>query len=393
MKQFLFTSLPAAASAAAIEATAADASIHAGGPVMSDHHEKFAAEAAKLAASLPDHPEAGALHAVEDKMMSNDLKLAKAEQEATDQQHNLGDLMESVNLLMNNLKPEEHGGQLAHPDHKAEATRKIKEELKKRRTRKRMPTTLTRLEEILPKMDKNGDGKLSFDEMLEYTRAQRKVTYSPAMAEGWDKNGDGVLSKLEMLEGKLGLGKPSNVKTDQVRQLLDRQRQVETKKFDASDKNKDGVLDKEELKLFMDPALDEDVQNSELKSLLSFRDEHKDGKLELWEWMSPAPRIMDIQYDVHDKEKEIFKIHDKNKDDFLDFDELREFSYGETKLLHELKSLIEAVDKDRDGHIATNEILHEENDRNLNRTITLNHAVDEWAFHDHMHKEARGEEL
>ena len=31
------------------------------------------------------------------------------------------------------------------------------------------------------------------------------------MAKDWDKNGDGVVSKLEMLEGKLGLGKPSNV--------------------------------------------------------------------------------------------------------------------------------------------------------------------------------------
>ena len=48
----------------------------------------------------------------------------------------------------------------------------------------------------------------------------------------------------------------------------------------------------------------------------------------LIEFLSPAPRIMDIQYDVHNKEKEMFFIHDKNQDHTLDWDELKEYSYG-----------------------------------------------------------------
>ena len=38
-------------------------------------------------------------------------------------------------------------------------------------------------------------------------------------------------------------------------------------------------------------------------------------------------------------------------------------------MLYELKSLIEALDTDKDGHIATEEFLNQENDKKTNRTI------------------------
>ena len=60
---------------------------------------------------------------------------------ASNQTHDLGDLMDSVNLLMDSLKPEEHGGSPVDEDERLMHKQLVKDELDKRRKRQRPPST------------------------------------------------------------------------------------------------------------------------------------------------------------------------------------------------------------------------------------------------------------
>merc|ERR1719223_2562366 len=126
-------------------------------------------------------------------------------------------------------------------------------------------------------------------------------------------------------------------------------KQIETVKFNAADRDKDGLLNEEELPALFYPDKHEDVLSAVMAETMRVKDKDKNGKLSHAEF-----RESSLEEDRH--ELSDFDILDKNKNGHIDLEELRIWESGHLDTVRTMVLLFKHADKDHDGQLTVDEL-------------------------------------
>eukprot|EP00747_Dinoflagellata_sp_TGD_P166559 gnl/TRDRNA2_/TRDRNA2_189517_c0_seq1.p1 gnl/TRDRNA2_/TRDRNA2_189517_c0~~gnl/TRDRNA2_/TRDRNA2_189517_c0_seq1.p1 ORF type:complete len:326 (-),score=83.57 gnl/TRDRNA2_/TRDRNA2_189517_c0_seq1:85-1062(-) len=232
------------------------------------------------------------------------------------------------------------------------------------------PFTKEELDVMHGLLDADKDGKASLAEMVAYWMKMRteqsKVDIKDAL-DDMDEDKDGKISEKEAVktfdEGALEEGVSKEQLEEVANSWFMKERiELDKRKFSAADKNKDGFLNEEELPLFLNPEIDDEVLDAANKHTLESKDADKDGLLNLTEFFfgEPLRHLGELEEGSHerlpDEDIELFHKMDKNGDGKLDFHELRPRESGVMHVQEAMEGLIALADRDKDGHLTLEEM-------------------------------------
>lgn len=213
------------------------------------------------------------------------------------------------------------------------------------------PLTSAQLRALFAKWDQDGDGKVSLQEVIAFSRVTEKAFASKEVApmlELIDTSGDGKVSLEEHLADILMQGGvPENAED------IEEQKKLEAGKHAAADVDGDGLLDGEELPALMYPETRESVLAVTVAATMQQKDNNRDGKLsprEFWDVQEGAD-VGELSNDAD------FKKLDKDGDGLLDHDEFRVWESGHFHIQEAMGRLFEIADKDADQHVTADELV------------------------------------
>lgn len=240
--------------------------------------------------------------------------------------------------------------------------------------------TEDQLRKMHAKFDGNGDGKVSFEEIIAFSKAIGKAIAtkdgetgnSASMLVEIDVNKDGKVSLEEHLKDIHSQHEGGN---EVEMAELEHIKGHEAEKFKAADTNGDGHLDKDELPSMFFPEHHEGVMDVTVAQSMRKRDTDKDGKLSVLEfWHHDNSTEADLTKD----EKVDFAKLDGNNDGFVDSKELRAWESGSFHTEDIMTKLFELADKDTDKHITADEMAKA---AGKIATCDAQHHLMEWAEH------------
>jgi len=221
------------------------------------------------------------------------------------------------------------------------------------------------LHAVHDKLDKNSDGKASLAEVMGFwkdTRAGIAKKVAPGIIKKMDRDGDGVVSLDDILKDEVF------TKMDPESEVVQDHMFLEGKKFMAADANKDKVLDESEIHHFFFPELHDGVQEHMAERMMQLRDKNKDGYLSEEEFVN----------EKQNRTWNDFNDLDKNQDDKLEQEELKAWESGHHHTEQAMTKLIETVDEDGDGHISKAELSKS---REAIAATDAHFHLAEWAKH------------
>ncbi|XP_048587139.1 calumenin-A [Nematostella vectensis] len=206
------------------------------------------------------------------------------------------------------------------------------------------------------KIDVNKDGKVSLQELEVWIDKQRKAFMYEAVEENIkkeDKDGDGKISWEEYKVVYFGEFNSSNLPNDHN---LRKQIRKAQHKFNLADEDKDGKMDEEEYVNFQHPEESKHMEELAVDEVLEDVDQDGDRLITVEEFLG---QYGDEVPGWVEKEREDFaKQFDKNKDGKLDREEVRAWVLPEKgESLDEAKHLIDGSDENADGDLQLDEIL------------------------------------
>lgn len=219
--------------------------------------------------------------------------------------------------------------------------------------------TVEQLRGLHTHFDENKDGKVSFQEIIHYSKKIAKAIAfkdMPTILEELDSSKDGKLSLQEHLEDIQTNQVMAVGNKDEADKEMERHKTLESKKFAAADSNGDQALDATELSALLYPETHESVLALVAEETLRFKDTDGDGKLSVQEFWEAVDSDGDGG-ELSDEEKEDFAKLDANGDGFLNLDELRVWESGVFHTESAMKSLFEIADKDSDMHVTADELV------------------------------------
>jgi Ca2+-binding EF-hand superfamily protein len=196
------------------------------------------------------------------------------------------------------------------------------------------------LADLHSRLDANGDGQATLQEINEYAKNMRiKITSKGARSvlKGIDADEDGFVSLAEMMsEATKNEHEPAQV-------------ELQKSKFTIADRDKDGKLSEKEFAAFSNPDHDPELLELDAKDIIGQRDKNGDAKLSAEEWFHSGP--------VTDFEKAEFAKLDGDGDKALNPQEIMKWESGQFHMQQTLKQLLEITDKNKDGSISASELL------------------------------------
>ena len=133
--------------------------------------------------------------------------------------------------------------------------------------------------------------------------------------------------------------------------------------FDNFDKDKGGYIDSRELASVL-RALGRGKDQKEIDEFMEKVDKNKNGRIERQEFMDAMNEMYYVPQTTVEEVVEAFKIFDKNSDDLISIDELREvmtilgqYVWNETPSDEEIVQMIKDADEDFDGYLNFSEFL------------------------------------
>lgn len=210
----------------------------------------------------------------------------------------------------------------------------------------------------MDKIDINGDGKVSLDELKNWIKKSQAKYVTDDVERQWKTHRiskKNLLSWEDYKKATYGFmdDLDNGVSEEDTRVYNDMMRRDE-RRWKTADENGDGSLTKEEFTHFLHPEEAEHMKNIVIDETLEDVDKDADGKISLDEY------IQDM-YSGHDggdsevpdwviREKEQFQsVRDKNSDGFLDRKEVENWIIPEDSDLSsvEAKHLISESDEDK----------------------------------------------
>jgi len=240
--------------------------------------------------------------------------------------------------------------------------------------------TEDQLRKMHAKFDGNGDGKVSFEEIIAFSQTTGKeiakkdgeTGNSASMLVEIDGDKDGKVSLEEHLKDIHSQHEGGN---EVEMAELEHIKGHEAEKFKAADTNGDGLLDKDELPHMFFPEHHEGVMDVTVAQTMRKRDGNKDGKLTVLEFWH---HDNSTEADLSKEEKVDFAKLDGNSDGFVDAKELRAWESGSFHTEDIMTKLFELADKDTDKHITADEMAKA---AGKIATCDAQHHLMEWAEH------------
>ncbi|XP_074603171.1 calumenin-A-like [Brevipalpus obovatus] len=227
-----------------------------------------------------------------------------------------------------------------------------------------------RLALIVDKMDTNGDGYVSYDELKDHIHKAQKLYIMEDVDKQWKTlkpKEEDESSTITWEEYKLmTYGFMDELKTglneEDTKTYKDMMRR-DDRRWKMADNNGDGLLNRDEFADFLHPEEAEHMSDVVVDETLEDVDKDADGKISLTEYITDMYPSEETGGEVPDwvvREKEQFNnFRDKDKDGFLDREEVKEWiipqDYDHSGT--EAKHLIHESDKDKDGLLSKEEIL------------------------------------
>lgn len=222
-----------------------------------------------------------------------------------------------------------------------------------------------RLSKIVDKIDKDKDGYVTQEELKDWIQYTQKKYILDDVERQWKSHNPDKIDLLSwedykkitysFVEESGSDDDDSDIKTYREMMLRDKRR------WQTADKNDDNQLSKEEFSDFLHPEEVPHMQDIVIIETLEDIDKDKDGKISLKEYISDMYSGSEEEEPEWVKnEKEQFTTYrDKNKDGFMDKDEVREWilptDYNHSDA--ESKHLIHEADDNKDQKLTKEEIL------------------------------------
>mmetsp|Transcript_131760 Transcript_131760/g.262926 ORF Transcript_131760/g.262926 Transcript_131760/m.262926 type:complete len:286 (-) Transcript_131760:293-1150(-) len=210
------------------------------------------------------------------------------------------------------------------------------------------------LQKMHSKMDADNNGKVSLNELLEFSHATRKHIAAKdikTVFDEMDSDKDGKISLVELFNDIDKMAEHDDKGEHDDKDEASRRKAVEEEKFKAADADGDGFLSKVELPALFYPELHEGVLQIAAQSTLAEKDKDKDGLLtekEFWEDHVEGELVGEATTD--------FRKLDKDGSGTLDLEELKAWESGHFHTTEALQKLVEAADKDHDLHLTSDEM-------------------------------------
>lgn len=240
--------------------------------------------------------------------------------------------------------------------------------------------SVDQLRKLHTKIDANGDGKVSIQEIRDFHAHFTKDSAHKEMKHTiqWsdvDKNNDGKASIEEHLkfthedpESTEGdgpaypgsvLGDPSDPNDAENKKAMDRSKELERAKFKAIDTDGDGLLTHDEWLQLQHPESSPALVDIVVAATLREKDADGDHKLSQKEFLANSrgddedPGAAEAQAEGDDS---FFKEFDTDHSGFIDQKELENFEFGFKNTQDELDELLKTVDNDKDSHLSQDEL-------------------------------------
>lgn len=239
------------------------------------------------------------------------------------------------------------------------------------------------LEALHGRVDYNKDGKLALGEMVRFAQERHFNSANDGAKEilfTVDKNHDGKLSLKEvsdewdllLQQDYQALLNSSDInETDKAlaRTEIDKVKELETRKFEAADKDKDGLLNHTEITSMFFPETDPETMEVYIQDLIDQHDHDKNGKIGLHE-LAPgndthAAGQVDTNHDFH--------ALDEDGDGHLDVEELKPWTDGTFSWHKMLSNVLSLADHDSDKHVTLDE---------LQKSTEVHKLIQEWGLHE-----------
>ncbi|KAK7098370.1 calumenin-like isoform X2 [Littorina saxatilis] len=267
----------------------------------------------------------------------------------------------AVDKGLSDLEHEEDGDHNADYDHDAF----LGHEDKKTFDQLSPEESKDRLAIIVRKIDKDGDGYVSEDELkdwIQYVQKRYIINDTDRMWKDHQPDEDNMLTWPAYQKRTFGYEDDPNEKgsrTEAYADMINRDR----RRWEQADKNKDGRLSKEEFMDFLHPEDAEHMREIVVMETIEDIDKDKDGQIDIEEYIADMwPNRENAEEEpewVKSERKQFVDYRDKNKDGKLDRHEVKEWIIPEDfdHAKAESRHLIFETDSDKDGKLTHEEIL------------------------------------
>lgn len=222
-----------------------------------------------------------------------------------------------------------------------------------------------KLQQLFEMMDTNDDGKASMPEIMAFGHEARKfraVKDATAMLKDYDADQDGKLQLEELLGSEDEYREEVEAQEKADEESVHR-RDMEVSWFKASDRNKDGSLDADEIPSLLYSALHDDVLTLTTEVMLKSQDADGNGEVSQQEFGGDV---------VSDDD---FASLDSDGSGGLNLAELKNWESSNHQTEKDMKFLLSKGDLDHDGHLSFDELKAAEHD------LEAHHHLLEWAQH------------
>jgi len=223
-----------------------------------------------------------------------------------------------------------------------------------------------KLGHLVDKMDSNGDGDVDEKELTMWIHyVQTKYIYDDTERQ-WeenDKDGDGKLSWDEYKENTYGFLTPEELKSEEddgfsYEHMLVR----DERRWKSADRENKGHLTKEDLTAFLHPEEYDHMKDMVIIETIEDIDRDADGRISLEEYIGDMWHEEDPGEEpdwVEEERRQFRDFRDKDDNGFLENDEVRdwilpsEYDHAENEARH----LLDSCDNDGNGSLSKEEII------------------------------------